>query len=454
MRGFMVPKRRMDAILRLVKYINWIRSLCPSCHLLESGGLWVTMLVVGLLAVGLVLSIVLWDWLSVGESGSSTIRNLGLVIAGLIALPLAFWRSKVADRQAAAAERQADTAQRGLLNERYQKGAEMLGSDVPSVRLGGVYTLKRLAAEHPGNYHLQIMEMFCAFVRHPTADSTEAKLKGVETGSGTEEEQPDPDPQLREDVQAVMIAIGERGKKGHDLEREANFALDLKGANLYGIHLSGADLSSADLTGADLRGGVFFPISPVATDLSEPIRSGSDQPQSRIEIRTDLSTMPSADFSSMQSLRVNFCNALLSKANLSGARLFGADLSGAQLLKANLSNAKLFEANLFKAALHGADLCGAEFIHANLSDAEVPYANLTGADLTSAKLLGANFFFATLSGADLSGAILSEADGQYVATGLTKSQLDQTRVSPNNQPSLTGIVDHITKEPLVWPGKP
>ena len=450
MRGFMVPPRRLGAILRLVKHINWIRSLCPSCQLLESGGLWVTVLVMVLLAVGLVLSIVPWDWLSVGESGSSTIRNLGLVIAGLIALPLAFWRSKVADRQAAAAERQADVAQQGLLNERYQKGAEMLGSDLPSVRLGGVYTLKRLAAEHPEHYHVQVMELFCAFVRHPTANSTEAKLNGVETGTGTEEEQQDPNPQLREDVQAVMTAIGERGKKGHGLERETNFALDLKGANLYGIRLSGADLSSADLTGTDLR-GVFFPISLVATDLSEPIRSGLDQPQSRIVLRSDLSTMPSADFSSMHSLRVNFSRALLSNANLSGARLFGADLSGAQLSKANLSNAELFEANLFKAALHGADLSGAEFIHANLSDAEVSFANLSGANLSSAKLLGTNFFFATLNGVDLSGAILSEADGQYVATGLTKSQLDQTRVSPNNPPSLTGIVDHVTKEPLVWP---
>ena len=42
----------------------------------------------------------LWAWLIAGESGSAIIRNLGLVIAAVIALPLAVWRSVVADRQA------------------------------------------------------------------------------------------------------------------------------------------------------------------------------------------------------------------------------------------------------------------------------------------------------------------------------------------------------------------
>ena len=136
---------------------------------------WILALVVLLVVCGVVLSFVFWDWLTNGESGSSTIRNLGLVLAGIIALPLAIWRGVVADRQASAAQRQAetaleqaDTAQRGLLNERYQQGAEMLGSGVLAVRLAGVYALERLAKESPCEYHVQIMKLFCEFVRDPT----------------------------------------------------------------------------------------------------------------------------------------------------------------------------------------------------------------------------------------------------------------------------------------------
>ena len=114
------------------------------------------------------LSTDFWDWLRVApdgaESGSATVRNLGLVLAGLIALPLAIWRSWVAKRQA-------DTAQDSFLNERYQKGAEMLGSNVPAVRLGGTYALHRLAEESPEKYHFQVMSLFCAFVRRPTDDT-------------------------------------------------------------------------------------------------------------------------------------------------------------------------------------------------------------------------------------------------------------------------------------------
>ena len=103
------------------------------------------------------------------ESLSATVRNVGVVIGGVIAILFAVWRSIVAARQAT-------TAQLGLLNERYQKGAEMLGSKVLAVRLGGIYALARLARDHSGDYHTQIMSLLCAFVRNPTGEPVEASL--------------------------------------------------------------------------------------------------------------------------------------------------------------------------------------------------------------------------------------------------------------------------------------
>ena len=138
-------------------------------------------------AVGIWSLVHFWDWLQIGEagkeSGSTTVRNISFVTAGVVALPFAFWRSWVAHRQA-------DTADQNLLNERYQQGAEMLGSDVLTVRLGGIYALQRLAEEHPEQYQIQIMQMFCAFVRHPTQrDGTEAQQKNFENERDAGEEQ-------------------------------------------------------------------------------------------------------------------------------------------------------------------------------------------------------------------------------------------------------------------------
>ena len=126
-----------------------------------------------------------WPWVLTNHEA---VRNLGLVAVSVIAVPLAIWRALVA-------ERQAETARRSLLNERDQKAAEMLGSELISVRLGGIYALQTLAAEHPAHYHLGVMRQFCAFVREQQSTVT-----GGEPA--------------REDVRAVMDAIATRSDAG------------------------------------------------------------------------------------------------------------------------------------------------------------------------------------------------------------------------------------------------
>ena len=158
-------------------------AFCSHRHMIVAGGLSFALVIVLGLIVGF------WEWLSGGESGSTTVRNVVLVLAGVIALPLAVWRSVVADRQSR-------TAQQGLLNERYQKSGEMLGSDVLSVRLAGIYALQRLAAEHPDQYHIQVMRLFCAFLRMPTKDQS-LETGQAPTRSGTLSG-------LRQDVESVL----------------------------------------------------------------------------------------------------------------------------------------------------------------------------------------------------------------------------------------------------------
>ena len=156
-------------------------------------------------------------------SNSETLRNVGLLIGGGLAFVFAGWRAWVAERQANAtqtqaqmAQNQADTAQKSLLNERYQRGAEMLGSEVLSTRLGGIYALEGLAEEHADQYHIQIMKLFCSFVRNPAASNLDQAKKGDEATG------------LREDVQAVMTAIGGRAAAGLAIEEKVNFTLVLQ----------------------------------------------------------------------------------------------------------------------------------------------------------------------------------------------------------------------------------
>ena len=153
-------------------------------------------------------------------------------------MPLAICRGIVA-------ERHAHTALQGLLNERYQKGAEMLGNEVLSVRLGGIYALQRLADEWPDQYHIQIMCLFCAFVRLPTKDqSLVSGQVEIEAGARLG---------IRPDVEGVMEAINSRSESRTGIERKAGFRLDLRGADLPGTQFLNADLGSTPVRGRIVR---------------------------------------------------------------------------------------------------------------------------------------------------------------------------------------------------------
>ena len=395
-------------------YLNsfaWLSAFRNPRQLIVAGGICAAIATV-------VLTIVFWGWLSNGESGSTTIRNIALVAAGMIALPLAIWRGVVANRQA-------NTEQQGLLNERYQKGAEMLGSEVLSVRLGGIYALQRLAEEWPDQYHIQIMRLFCAFVRLPTRDqSFESGQTVIEAGIQLG---------IRQDVEAVMQMMGSRDESRIALERMADFRLDLRGADLSKAEFLDADLSNAMFHKSNLSGANF-----ANTNLAD-------------------SFLIYSDLSRAQFYSVNFTGTRLGSANLSSALLQDADLSRRNLHNVNLSGTNLLRANLSGAIFQDAKASGALLERANLSGASFLRADLSGARLAMADMSGAQFLDANLTGADIAEANLSGVEfsvgGPQTAKGLTQAQLDAARADPANPPKLTGVLDAESGEHLGWRGK-
>ena len=306
-------------------------------HLLNLGqravkwdGFWWISGVVAVLAVGGLFSWCFWEELrGENESLSTTIRNLGLIIGGVIAIILAVWRSRVAEkqantalRQAETAQLQAETAQQSLLNERHQRGVEMLGSSILAVRLGGIYELRRLAEQYPEQYHVQVMESFCAFVRNPVEDNGTRGLTPIRTDPP--HGQPPP---LREDVQAIMDAIAVRNDVHLAIEKEARFRLNLRGSDLRGAMLMGANLASAEWQSSSGQS--------LAVSLS-------------ISGRTDLS-------------EAKLCSAHLAVAQMQRAMLTGACLCRAGVPWTDLSESILASANLHEALSWGPILSGANF---------------------------------------------------------------------------------------------
>ena len=110
----------------MVKFFK--KSRVNANQALRSVGFWFDALMLAALLVAAYFVFIVWGWkctwiwLQGDDSNGETIRNVGLAIGAVIAMRLAMWRSRVA-------ERQTYIAQRGLHNERYQKSAEMLGHE-------------------------------------------------------------------------------------------------------------------------------------------------------------------------------------------------------------------------------------------------------------------------------------------------------------------------------------
>lgn len=107
---------------------------------------------------------------------SELVRNYGLIVAAGLGVVLAWWRSRASNRQAIAALRQAEVAQRNHVVEMFNRAVDQLGSEKLEVRLGAIYTLKRISHDPQYvDYRIPILETLTAYVRERTREDTNAE---------------------------------------------------------------------------------------------------------------------------------------------------------------------------------------------------------------------------------------------------------------------------------------
>ena len=99
--------------------------------------------VVALLGLIAAVAVLWWD-------SSDEVRNFGLLAGGIVAVALAIWRSRVA-------ERQATTAEAARLDARFELGLRMLQDERERVRLDGLAVLGQLLDEYPEEYGRQVV---------------------------------------------------------------------------------------------------------------------------------------------------------------------------------------------------------------------------------------------------------------------------------------------------------
>jgi uncharacterized protein YjbI with pentapeptide repeats len=330
-----------------------------------------SLLIVALVAVAGVSALVVrfappWLVSTSGLTGSARLDELSRVRIALLVLVLGALAAAVALYlfRSFAGERREENRER-LLTERFMRAVDQLGHPALDVRLGGIYSLERLARESPEN-HGPIIEILAAFVREhaPWPSPATARFGNGDGHAAGAPSRAGRGGEIRArpstDVEAAVTTIGRRV-----IEQDTGAAINLSHTALASATLTGAHLEHALLSGANLEGADLFKAHLNAADLEG-------------------ATLRNAGL-----LLASLSDTVLWAANIEGARLYGANLEGAALKGANMKNAGLTGANLKDAGLHSADLSGADLTGANLEGAGLESANLEGANLQGANMRGA-----------------------------------------------------------------
>lgn len=192
------------------------------------------------------------DWSS-WEFWAKDIAPIAGGAAGLLLLAI---RTRAVNRSAKAAVDQAETAaerheqqtaadRERRITESFAKAIEQLGNDKLEVRLGGIYTLERIARESERDYW-PIMETLTAYVRkrapwpplqavaNPFAELQGGIAAGDEAIGKRSASKPETEPKIAilpaTDIQAVLTVLGRRDEAVR--QRDQGRRLDLERTDL------------------------------------------------------------------------------------------------------------------------------------------------------------------------------------------------------------------------------
>ena len=277
------------------------------------------------------------------------------------------------------------------------------------VRTRAIYALDHIAAKNL-SFHIQIMEILCAYIRHNSS---------VLLASNDPKNLTKP----REDIQTALTVLGRRSESQIAVERAVKtpdcqgHRLDLRATCLQAVDLTKLNFGLARFENAKFQGAKFGGANLQGANFEDANLQGAH--------------LWHANLHEAKLADARLQGAHLESTNLQGAILWGAKLQGANLGKANLQEATLWGANLERADLGGANLQEATLCEAKLQGADFGGANLQGAYLSDTKLQGANLGDANLQGADLRDAKIDDTTSLKPATlrGAGLREVDFTHIT-------------------------
>jgi Pentapeptide repeats (8 copies) len=201
----------------------------------------------------------------------------------------------------------------GQITERFSRAIDHLGDAKAEVRLGGIYTLERIANDSPADR--RTVEAVLVAVVRTHAPWTARTPKGPGPPSPTDDEWLPTLEQRAVDVQTAMLILSRRPSSPSPLQLYLS-GVDLRRAYLPEARLSNTLLRHANLAHAWMPGAHLVEAALEHTDLRHTNLQDAD--------------LRGADLRKADLRRADLRRADLRGANLQGAQLEGADLTDAR----------------------------------------------------------------------------------------------------------------------------
>jgi uncharacterized protein YjbI with pentapeptide repeats len=332
------------------------------------------------------------------------------------------------------------------ITERFTRAVDQFGREELDVRLGGLYSLERIAYDSEADRDRRaIVEVLAAFVRRRAAELAAAEQSPDDPEDPAELQVRAPD------LQAVLTVLGRLKMADLDLEGTYLYKANLLGANLERSNLNRADLRKAKLAGAYLPGA-----SLAYANLSDAYLDGATFEDANLHgASLERTSLNKAALGRAHLSSAKASGAWLVEADLRGAQLTNTHLNGARLMKANIRDTELLETDLRYAQLDGADLAlarlnGVQLQGASLKEAKLAFAKILASDLSGAKLKRAILREADLTGTKLVGAYIIDAHLEKAV--LFGADLSKVELSPARQwEGSVHLEGAVANKATIWP---
>jgi uncharacterized protein YjbI with pentapeptide repeats len=361
---------------------------------------------------------------------SAQIRDISIIIFGIIGLPFLIWRTISLHNNSRSATIQAKLSESRLESERFTKAIELLSHDGVSSS-GGIYTLEQISIEQ-SKYHWIVMETLVALIK------SRSSLHLIQDG--------DVEGDTVLETKAAFRVLARRDSKNDPTNQPIRLtACNLRGVGAKGGQFSGAVLSKSDLfraylkdsdfSNAQMRGAKLSGIAFDRTNFSNAHMQHSNLSNSKCwksKFNRSLlryTVLDGTDFGQLEALEVQCRYAVGRKSSFRGANLENSSFRDCEFNESDFSNSNFVGASLYAGTFLSCRFSGAVMKSTSLQRGNFENSDFSNADLSSANLQNADFTGCRLDNVNMKNANIQGALFDYSTLGKVLNLTDRQKKS-------------------------